>query len=68
MSVKMQPDINKLRQAYAKGENITQLLTESHPGLGRQEIIEIAYDIQSGSYTRAAISNPERLKRYAHEI
>ena len=68
MSVKMQPDINKLRQAYAKGENITQLLTASYPGLGRQEIIEIAYDIQSGSYTRGAISNPERLKRYAHEI
>jgi hypothetical protein len=68
MSLKMQLDVNELRQAYAKGDNIAQLLTKSHPGLDRQEIIEIAYDIQAGSYTRLATDNPERLKRYAHEI
>lgn len=68
MSLKMRLDVNELRQAYAKGANITQLLTTSHPGLDRQEIIEIAYDIQTGSYTRLAIDNPERLERYAHEI
>ena len=68
MSEKMHPDINEVRQAYAKGENITQLLVASYPWLSRQEIIEIAYDIQSGSYIKAAISNSERLKRYANEI
>jgi len=64
----MQPSINDLRQAYEKGENITQLLAASQPELIRQDIIEIAYDIQSGSYTRGAISNPARLKNYAREI
>ena len=61
-------NINKLRQAYAKGENITKLLSEKNPELERQEVIEIAYDIQSGSYTKGALANPERLKRYAREI
>jgi len=64
----MQPNISELRQAYSRGENITQLLTNSFPGLTRQEIIEIAYDIQTGSYTRIGIDNPERYKGYAHEI
>lgn len=64
----MKLNVNELRHAYAKGDNITQLLTTSHPGLDRQEIIEISYDIQSGSYTRLAIDNPERLKSYIYEI
>jgi Methyltransferase domain len=64
----MSLNINELRQAYSRGENIVQLLTNRNPDLDRSEIIEIAYDIQSGSYTRAAVDNPERLKRYAHEI
>lgn len=64
----MKPNINELRQAYSRGGNITHILMTSHPDLDRSEIIEIAYDIQSGSYTRGAIDNPERLKKYAHEI
>lgn len=61
------PSINSLRQAYARKENITKLLA-NHSQLEREEIIEIAYDIQSGSYTKWAQGNPERLKRYALEI
>lgn len=64
----MNPSINELRQAYSRGENIAQLLASSNPDADRAEIIEVAYDIQSGSYTRIALENPERLKRYAHEI
>lgn len=60
-------DINFLRQAYARNENITKLLMEQDC-LERQEIIEIAYDIQSGSYIESAQDNPELLKRYAREI
>ena len=60
----MQPNISVLRQAYSRGENITELLTKSHPELDRQEIIEISYDIQSGSYTRFAIDNPEQKEKY----
>jgi len=61
-------NIYELRNAYERGENITQILSTTHPGLDRSEIIEIAYDIQSGSYTRAAIEKPECLRRYACEI
>ncbi len=43
--------INDLRQAYARNENITKLLVQDGK-LEREEVIEIAYDIQSGSYTK----------------
>ena len=59
--------IDELRKAYARKENIAQLLSEQG-GLNREEVIEIAYDIQSGSYTEAAMSSPEQLQRYAKEI
>ena len=68
MSAVMQPNISELRQAYGRGENIAQLLTNSNPNLDRSEIIEIAYDIQSGSYTQYALESPGILKRYACEI
>ena len=68
MSAVMQPNISELRQAYGRGENIAQLLANSNSGLGRSEIIEIAYDIQSGSYTKYALESPGILKRYACEI
>jgi hypothetical protein len=60
--------LSDLRNAYAKGENIVQLLADSNPTMDRQEVIEIAYDIQSGSYIKAAAGNPERLRLYANEI
>jgi|688.fasta_scaffold32579_2 hypothetical protein len=59
--------INDLRKAYARNENITKLLTE-HGQMEREEVIEIAYDIQTGSYTKGALANPERLQHYAREI
>jgi len=59
--------IDDLRKAYMRKENITKLLS-LQGGLDREEVIEIAYDIQSGSYIEDAISSPERLKRYAKEI
>jgi hypothetical protein len=68
MSKSSEISIGELRQMYSRGDNIVGFLSSARPGLGRSEIIEIAYDIQSGSYTRAAIDDPERLKRYAHEI
>ena len=68
MSAVMQPNISELRQAYGRGENIAQLLTNSNPNLDRSEIIEIAYDIQTGSYTKYALESPDILKRYACEI
>jgi hypothetical protein len=61
------PNIGDLRQAYNRNENITKLLARQGQ-LERQEVIEIAYDIQSGSYTKDALAHPERLQRYAREI
>jgi hypothetical protein len=64
----IRPNIHELRQAYERGENIAQLLTRQLPALPRQEVIELAYDLQAGSYTKIAISDPELLKRYALEL
>lgn len=61
-------NMSELREAYARGDNLIQRLTNSHPGLNRSEIIEIAYDIQAGSYSDYALSNPDTIKRYAREI
>jgi hypothetical protein len=68
MTEPVYPAINELRKAYGRGENITQLLARTHPDLDRSEIIEIAYDMQSGSYTKAALDYPRRLIGYANEI
>ena len=64
----MNVNLNQLRQAYGRGENITQLLTRSNPDVDRSEVIEVAYDLQAGSYTRSAFENPDRLNCYSREI
>ena len=55
-------DIKNLREACVRGENIVRLLAASDLGLERSEIIEVAYDIQSGSYATAALKNQTRLR------
>ncbi len=60
-------DINELRERYARNENITKYLTQKG-NIDREEVIEIAYDIQTGSYTKIALDEPDELKRYAEEI
>ena len=51
-----------LKEAYARGENITELLRqESGSGHNTEEIIETAYDLQSGSYIKA-LESPDMLK------
>jgi ubiquinone/menaquinone biosynthesis C-methylase UbiE len=61
-------NISELSQAYARGENISQLLSVRHPDLKREEVIEIAYDVQSGSYSKIALDSMEQLQQYAQEI
>lgn len=68
MSKSMNPRINELRHAFDKGLNITEFLMNQYPDESRAEIIEISYDIQSGSYSQWAFENPETLKRYVSEI
>ncbi|MEL7430130.1 MAG: class I SAM-dependent methyltransferase [Pseudomonadota bacterium] len=61
-------DIIELRKAYERGENITQLMREKS-GLSHNssEIIEVAYDLQAGSYVDYARNNPDALNRYTTE-
>jgi len=68
MTRQIYPNIADLRHAYQRQENITKILSEVGIGLERAEIIEIAYDIQAGSYTKIALDNPEWLEQYALDI
>jgi len=55
--VSSSPNRTELKQRYAKGENISALLrqTASH---NSESIIEVAYDLQAGSYV-SALDNPQ---------
>ena len=62
-------NIADLKKLYADGNNIIAHLNSKESScMTPQEIIEIAYDIQSGSYTKKALSEMERLNIYAKEI
>lgn len=54
-----------LNEAYARGENIIQLLkrgnSDSYNSAHKMKFIEIAYDLQSGSYIEA-MKDPEHAK------
>lgn len=55
-------------QAYAEGRNVVELLTREH-GVDRSVAIEIAYALQSGSYTDYARTETARLtRREGHAI
>jgi len=63
--------VDTLRQAYARGENITLLLREnenSEGGENRLDSIEVAYDLQAGRHTEDALREPEMLRQYATDI
>jgi len=61
-------ELGSLKAAYQRGENITQLLSESSLGLSRSEIIEIAYDLQAGSYSAWALNHREKIDACARTI
>jgi hypothetical protein len=62
-------DIIKLKKAYADGKNITELLrTQLNIDENNSEIIEIAYDLQAGTYIKYATQNPEQITLYVNEI
>ncbi len=52
-------DVNDLREAYSEGQNVLQLLrSQSSAGSNAFSSIQLAYDLQAGSYTRAS-TTPE---------
>lgn len=54
-------DIPALRAAYERGENITRMLIKD--GCNDAEAIEIAYDLQAGSYIQGVLDDPEGFLR-----
>lgn len=61
--------ILEARMQYRMGGNITQYLREkSGNQVNTAEIIEIAYDLQSGSYIEFFKCNRQRVEEYAKEL
>jgi SAM-dependent methyltransferase len=63
-------DLRKLGSAaFAQGRNVTRTLRE-HLGTTRNtpEVIEIAYDLQAGTYVEFAEQNPEHVRAYAGQL
>lgn len=59
-------NIKDLKKAYDRGENITQILNSD--GMNSRESIEIAYDLQAGSYAEYALNNPEKVRPITDEM
>lgn len=62
-------DIRRAKEVYESGGNVTDYLKQAR-GQSRNdaEIIEIAYDLQAGSYSSAALKNADRLQSYADQV
>lgn len=62
-------DILEAKSVYQKGENVTQYLRDKFDSEDNtSEIIEIAYDLQAGSYINAVNANPDKAESYAAEL
>ena len=66
-------DIYKIVEEYKKGNNLIKFLKENYSKiLSNNEITQLSYDIQAGSYVKKAVENPdfekERGKAYAEVI
>ena len=59
----------RARAAYKRGENVTDFLkSELGESTNSPEIIEIAYDLQAGSYIALSEEFPDRLGPYTEEM
>jgi hypothetical protein len=62
-------DLLDAKSIYQKGENVTQYLrTKFGSEHNTSEIIEIAYDLQAGSYIEGVKSKRDKAERYAAEL
>ncbi len=62
-------NINEAREAYKKNQNVTEFLREKFgANENTSEIIEMAYDLQAGSYIQLAYSDFEKMKFLASQI
>lgn len=61
-------NIDFYRDAYARGENVTQLLRErTGSSLNSATIIETAYDLQAGSYIKSVEKDTRFITRYVKQ-
>lgn len=62
-------DLAEARRVYAAGGNVTEYLRQARGEVqNSEEIIEIAYDLQAGSYAEWATANLAALERFADEV
>lgn len=62
------PNFPEARRAHARGENVTlHLQQQLHVSRNTPEIIEMAYDLQAGSYVAYANDHRDLLDRFAAE-
>jgi ubiquinone/menaquinone biosynthesis C-methylase UbiE len=62
-------DMLSAKKAYANGENITALLRrQKHVEANTSEIIEVAYDLQAGTYVEHVEHNITQATLYAAEL
>ena len=62
-------DILEARKAYKEGRNITELLRfQKKEDLNTPEIIELAYDLQAGSYIEHTEKYPLQIDVYSDEL
>ena len=61
--------MSDLKELYKQGVNITEYLkVRNDVGYNTLEIIELAYDVQAGSYINYAKDNPHLIDAYTSEI
>jgi len=62
-------NILEAKLVHQKGDNVTQFLrTKLGSEVNTSEIIEIAYDLQAGSYINIVNSNLDKARRYAAQL
>jgi ubiquinone/menaquinone biosynthesis C-methylase UbiE len=62
-------DLIEVKRAYEKGRNITELLRgQKNISNNSPEIIEVAYDLQAGSYIQYTLDNLDQSLAYASEL
>lgn len=62
-------DLSEAKEIYKQGKNVTQYLRNKYnESENTSEIIEIAYDLQAGSYIESVSSNPQKAEAYANEL
>ena len=62
-------DLSEAKEIYKQGKNVTQYLRNKYnESENTSEIIEIAYDLQAGSYIEGVNSNFQKAEAYANEL